>query len=68
MSIETTVYQGGFQHPSEWVLRWRTESMPYPRFDYFPTREAAEDRGKEMRQEEKERGVGAGPKALAERS
>lgn len=51
MKIETTIYPAGPPRRGEWVLRWRTASMPWPKFDYFPTREAAEARGKEMRQE-----------------
>ena len=50
MKIETTIYPAGPPRTGEWVLRWRTASMPWPKFDYFPTREAAEARGKEMRQ------------------
>ncbi len=54
MSMETTVYRAGPPHVGEWVLRWRTATMPWPAFDYFPTREAAEARGREMRQAEAE--------------
>lgn len=51
MKIETTIYPAGPPRRGEWVLRWRTAAMPWPKFDYFPTREAAEARGKEMREE-----------------
>lgn len=54
MSTETTVYPAGPQREGERVLRWRTASMPWPAFDYFPTREAAE--AKIMRQEAREQG------------
>jgi len=40
--VETKIYPAGEPKKGEWVLQWRSESMPAPAFWYFESKAEAE--------------------------
>ena len=47
--METKVYAAGEPIPDQWVLQWRSPSMPAPSFWYFKTRQEAKEAEQRMK-------------------
>ena len=46
--METKIYQAGPPRQGEWVLQWRSGTMPAPAFWYYSSQDEAESARAEM--------------------